>query len=311
MKRPPASSRVLRTGLTLTLLILLLEVGAAIWAHSLALLSDAGHLLTDGVALGLAWFAAAQSERPATARKTFGYHRVGILAALLNAAVLLAVVGWITWEAVRRLQHPEPVLAPIVIAAAGIAFAVNLFVSRRLASLPRSLNVRAAAIHVLGDLLASSGVIGAGLVIALTGWYAVDALASLLIAALIALGAWGVLQEAVNILLESAPASVDPEQMMAAVRRVPGVLELHDLHVWAVTSEVLALSAHLLVEDQMVSQADRVQRGVRELLAHQFGIEHATLQLEGNACGPEATFCVLRDGHPHVEPAAAPAKAGE
>ncbi len=297
----PRASRVLGFGLALTLLILAFEAAAGVWSHSLALLSDAGHVLTDAAALGLAWFAVAQGERPATARKTFGYHRVGILVALFNAAFLLVVVGWIGWQAVQRLQHPEPVLAPMVIGAAAVALAANLFISRQLATVQRSLNVRAAGLHVVGDLLASAGVLAAGVVIALTGWYAADALVSLAIAALIAVGAWSVVQEAVDILMEATPAGVDAQRLVEAVRRVGGVRELHDLHVWAVTSDVRALSAHLLVEDQMISQADQVQQEVRELLAHEFGIEHATLQLEGNACGPGTTFCVLRDGHRHVE----------
>jgi len=298
--RKDQSSRVLAMGVGLTLLVLVLEVAAGLAAHSLALLSDAGHMLTDAIALALAWFAVAQGARPATASKTFGYHRVGILVALLNAAFLLAVVGAIAWEAVRRLGHPQPVTGPLVVAAAGVALAANVLIMRLLGRIPRSLNVRAAALHVAGDVLSSTGVIAAGLVIAGTRWYAVDAVASLLVAALIALGALEVVQEAVNILLEATPIGVDPERLMAAVRHVPGVLDLHDLHVWAVNSEVRALSAHLLVEDQMVSQADHVQQDVREVLAHEFGIEHATLQLEGNVCGPGATFCVLREGHPHV-----------
>lgn len=294
-------SRVLAFGLALSLLLLLVETVFSVWSHSLALLSDAGHVLTDAAALGLAWFAVAQGERPATARRTFGYHRMGILVALFNAAFLLVVVGWIGWQALQRLQHPEPVLAPMVIAVAAVALAVNLFIARQLSRVPRSLNVRAARLHVVGDLLASAGVLAAGMVIALTGWYAADALVSLAIVALIAVGAWSVLQEAVDILMEATPAGVDAERLVEAVRQVGGVRELHDLHIWGVTSDVRALSAHLLVEDQMVTQADQVQREVRELLAHEFGIEHATLQLEGNACRPGTTFCVLREGHPHVE----------
>jgi cobalt-zinc-cadmium efflux system protein len=299
--KPSRSSRVLAFGLALTLLVLVVEAAAGVWSHSLALLSDAGHVLTDVAALGLAWFAVVQGERPATARRTFGYHRIGILVALSNAAFLLVVVGWIGWQALQRLQHPEPVLAPVVIAVAALALAVNLFIARQLAGVPSSLNVRAAGLHVVGDLLASAGVLAAGLVIALTGWYAADALVSLAIAALIAVGAWSIVQEAVDILMEATPAGVDTERLVEAVRKVGGVRELHDLHIWAVTSDVRALSAHLLVEDQMITQADRVQQDVRELLAHEFGIEHATLQLEGNVCGPGTTFCVLREGHRHVE----------
>jgi cobalt-zinc-cadmium efflux system protein len=298
---PTRSARVLKAALALNLVALGVEVAVGLLAHSLALLSDAGHLFTDAVALALAWFAASQAGRAATPSKTFGYHRVGILVALLNAAALLLVVGWIAWEALQRLRHPSAVSGGLVLAAASFALAINLFITRRLRQLPRSLNIRAATLHAWGDVLASSGVIVAGIIIALTGWYPIDAIVSLLVAGVIALSAWGVAQEGVNILLEGTPAGVDPERLLTAVRGVKGVLELHDLHVWAVTSEVRALSAHLLVEDQMVSQGERVQQEVRELLAHEFGIEHTTLQLEGNACGPEAMFCVLRDGHPHVE----------
>src|SRR5207253_10964303 len=190
----------LRLALGLTLAILVIELAGGLLAHSLALLSDAGHVLTDIFALGLAWFAIAQAERPADASKTFGYHRVGILTALVNAVTLIVIALVILWEAVQRFQHPEPVQPLVMFLAAGIGIGVNLFIGFGLQKEGDNLNVRAAALHVFGDVGASVAVIVADVVILLTGWYPADPILSVGIADLIAVGAWRILRETTDIL---------------------------------------------------------------------------------------------------------------
>ena len=196
------TGRRLRLAFLLTLIILVVEAVSGVAAHSLALLSDAGHILTDAFALGLAWFAVEQARRPSDSSRTYGYHRAGILAALVNGATLILVVGAIAFEATRRLQHPQAVRGGLVIAAALVALAVNGFITLNLRHASRDLNVRAAMLHVIGDVAASVGVAIAGGVILLTGWLPVDPLLSLAIAALVAYGAWNVVRTTIHILLE-------------------------------------------------------------------------------------------------------------
>jgi cobalt-zinc-cadmium efflux system protein len=222
----------LRLAFLLTLVILATELTAGLVSHSLALLSDAGHILTDAIALGLAWFAVAQGRRPADSRRTYGYQRVGILTALVNGATLIVIVAAIAVEAVQRLRHPEPVQGAVVIAAALVAIAVNGFIGLSLRGAGGDLNVRAALLHVVGDLAASVGVVAAGAVVLLTGWLPADPLLSLGIAALIAFGAWGVVQRTVHILLEGTPTGLDVAAVRAEMEAYEGVRSVHDLHVW-------------------------------------------------------------------------------
>jgi cobalt-zinc-cadmium efflux system protein len=297
-----AAARV-RLAFGLTAAILLIEVAGGIWAHSLALLSDAGHVVTDLVVLALSAFALNQARRPASARKTFGYHRVGILVALLNALLLAGIVVLIILEAFRRLQHPAPVSSGVMAAAALLALALSVFLARWLRPMERDLAIRSAIIHIWGDALAASAVlVGAGLIF-VTGWQVVDSLLSLAIAALIAWSTWGVLAAAIDILLESTPPDVDTATVVDAVKRVDGVRDLHDLHIWSLGSDTRAMSAHLLVDDQRVTQAQDILAEVREVLAHRFGIEHTTIQFEGVVCRPGDVFCVQPDGHPHIDDA--------
>jgi cobalt-zinc-cadmium efflux system protein len=285
----PAGSR-LGLAFLLTLAILGIELAAGLASQSLALLSDAGHILTDAIALGLAWLAVAQARRPADNRRTYGYQRVGILTALLNGATLLAIVAAIAYEAVRRLQHPQPVRGGIVIAAAALAIAVNAFIGLSLRGAGDDLNVRAALLHVVGDLAASAGVMVAGAVVLLTGWLPADPLLSLAIAALIALGAWRIVHRTVHILLEGTPAGLD----LAAVRREieahEGVTSVHDLHVWALSSEAVVLSCHLVVADERMADAEHRMRGLKRRLSRRFAIEHTTIQLE--SCHPCPGDCL-------------------
>ncbi len=297
-----AGTRV-RLALALTAVVLVIEIAGGLWAHSLALLSDAGHVVTDLIALGLTAFALGQVHRPASARRTFGYQRVGILVALLNAVLLGAIVLGIVIEALRRLQSPAPVRGGLMAAAAVIGLTVSLLIVRTLQPMRRDLTVRSALVHVRGDAWASAGIIIAGLVIAATGWLAIDPLLSLAIAALIAWSAWRVLSAAVDILMESTPPDLQADSVVTAVKRVPGVRDLHDLHIWSLGAQSRAMSAHLLIDDQRVAQAQDILAEVREVLAHEFEIEHTTIQFESLVCRPGDVFCVQPEGHPHIDDA--------
>jgi len=297
-----AAARI-RLALLLTAVVLVVEVVGGLWAHSLALLSDAGHVVTDLVVLALSLFALRQVQRPATARRTFGYQRVGILVALVNALLLAAIVVGIVIEALRRLQDPGVVHGGLMAAAAVVGLVISLVIARSLQPLQRDLTVRSALVHILGDAWASGGIIVAGLLIVVTGWLAVDPLLSIAIAALIAWSAWRVLSAALDILMESTPPDLQTDAVVTSVKRVPGVRDLHDLHIWSLGAQSRAMSAHLLIDDQRVTQAQDILAEVREVLAHEFQIEHTTIQFESLVCRPGDVFCVQPEGHPHTDDA--------
>ena len=276
------AARTLRLAFFLTMIILVAELVGGFAANSLALLSDAGHVVTDIFALGLAWFATAQAERPANARKTFGYHRVGILAALVNAITLILIAFAITWEAVLRFQHPESVQPLIMFISAGIGIAVNLFIGFGLQKESDNLNVRAAALHVFGDVGASVGVIVAGLIILLTGWTIADPILSVGIAVLIAIGAWRILRETSDILLESVPAGISLPKLVRDMRAIKGIRNVHDLHVWSITNGMYALSCHALINDVPTSKSSAMLQSLNTMLADKYHIGHTTIQFECN-----------------------------
>jgi cobalt-zinc-cadmium efflux system protein len=289
----------LRLALALTCVVLAIELVGGLVSHSLALLSDAGHVLTDVFALGLAWFAVAQASRPADARRSYGYHRVSILAALVNSVTLIVIVIAIAYEAVRRLAHPEPVQGGVVIVAALAGIAINTFVAFGLRGQSHSLNVRAAMLHVVGDIGASVGVVVAGVVILLTGWLYIDPLLSLGIAVLIAFGAWRIVRETVNLLMEGTPADID---LAAVTREITGtelVTGMHDLHVWALSSDEVALSCHVVVGDCELREAEHVVRDLEGRLCGKFAIGHTTIQVEScHPCG-EIHHGAGDHNHPH------------
>jgi cobalt-zinc-cadmium efflux system protein len=289
----------LRLALGLTLAILLIEFAGGLLSHSLAVLSDAGHVLTDVFALGVAWFAVEQSKRPADKRRSYGYQRVGILAALLNAVTLIVIVVAIGYEAVRRLMAPEPVQGWIVIGTALLAIAINAFVILTLRGGRHNLNLRAALLHVTGDVAASAGVVVAGAVILLTGWLYVDPLLSLAIAALIAYGAWGIVRETVNLLMEGTPPEIDVGAVTAVISRTSRVTGVHDLHVWALSSEDVALSCHIVIGDTSLGDAEHVVRDLESRLCGRFAIGHTTIQVEScHPCG-EIHHGAGEHNHPH------------
>jgi cobalt-zinc-cadmium efflux system protein len=285
----------LRFAFLLTILILAVEAGAGLASHSLALLSDAGHVCTDLIALGIAWFAKAQAKRPSDASRTYGYHRTGILAALANAITLIFIALGITYEAARRLQHPQPVVPWLMCAAAVAGIAVNLYIGLALRGhTGRDLNIRAAVLHVFGDVWASAAVVAGGAVIALTGWYPVDPLISLAIVVLIAKGAWDVLHEAVDVLMEAAPGDLNIAKMVRDMMCTPSVQDVHDLHVWSIAGGLPILTAHVQVaQDSALSRCEAIVVELNRMLRREYGIEHATIQLECAGCDPNHLHCDL------------------
>jgi cobalt-zinc-cadmium efflux system protein len=290
---------VLKAALALTCAVLAVELVGGLVSHSLALLSDAGHVLTDVFALGLAWFAVAQSSRPADERRSYGYHRVSILAALVNSVTLIVIVLVIAYEAVRRLAHPEPVQGGVVIIAALAGIAINLFVAFGLRGASGSLNLRAALMHVTGDIGASVGVVVSGIVILLTGWLYIDPLLSLGIAVLIAYGAWGIVRETVNLLMEGTPGEIDLAAVTKEITSSELVTSMHDLHVWALSSDETALSCHVVVGECPLGDAELVVRDLESRLCGKFAIGHTTIQVESrNPCG-EIHHGAGDHNHPH------------
>jgi cobalt-zinc-cadmium efflux system protein len=278
-------TRSLRLVLVITATIMGAEFVGGWLSNSLALMADAGHMLTDSAAVALALLASWIAERPATLEKTFGYLRLEILAALVNGAVLFVLAATILWHAVERLTVPPEINASVMfgVAAVGlVANAVALAVLHR--GRDESLNVRGAYLHIMGDLLGSVGVLLAGAVVLLTGWTVADPAVSVFISLLIMVGAWRLVRESVDVLLEATPKHIDLGDVARAIADVAEVWEVHDLHVWTVTSGIVAMSGHAVVQDPQHNQ--RVLETVQSRLA-EMGINHVTLQIENreDVCG--------------------------
>ncbi len=279
--------------LALTGLILAAEVVGGLWTGSLALLSDAAHVFLDIFALGMSYVALRLAALPPDDRHTYGFHRMQVLAALVNGATLLLVAFEIFREAWERFENPAPVLAGPMLIVAIVGLLVNLIVALVLREHGQhDLNVRSAFLHVLGDALASVGVIIAGVVILFTGWMVVDPLISVLIGLMILAGSGRVLREAVHILAEGMPEGLTATQVAETMGQVPGVEEVHDLHVWTVSPGYVALSAHMVLADQALSQVQEVMDGLKRTLAGEFDIKHTTIQFECDNCGQGAVVCV-------------------
>jgi cobalt-zinc-cadmium efflux system protein len=283
---------VLRVSLLLTLGYVALLVFAGLRAHSLALLSEAGHNVSDLLALVLSSAAVYLQKRPADGARTYGYHRAEVLAAFVNAATLIVMALWIAGEALLRLLHPEPVAAGTMIWAAAAGVAMNGVIALMLLGDRHDLNLRSTLIHELGDTLSTAAVIVGGLVIWRTGVVWVDPALSLLIAAFIFWSSIGILRQSGNILLEGAPEGVALAQVLAAIGEAEGVLEVHDLHIWSLGSQSRALSAHVKIADIPPSQSEAIMGGIRQRLAERFHIHHTTIQFECNGC-EVADGCVL------------------
>ena len=291
-----------RRGLVLAIVftgvILLAEIVGGILTNSLALLADAGHMLVDVASLVMSFLALTFALRPPSKERTFGFHRLEILAALVNGVTLILICLYIFYEAYQRILEPSPVQGPGMLAIAFIGLIANVAAILVLEK-GQSLNVRSAFLHVLGDTLSSVGIIVGGLVMLFTGWYIIDPIISVVIALLILVSAYRVTVEAVNVLLEATPKGIDLHEVVEAVQKVDGVRDIHDVHIWSITSGLHALSAHLLIEDQMTSRSADIVEQVQALLGHDFGITHTTLQCECESCANgEEMVCVL--DHPTV-----------
>jgi cobalt-zinc-cadmium efflux system protein len=298
--------RVLKISLGVTLAYIVLLVMAGIRAHSLALLSEAGHNLSDFLALLLSLVAVYLQTRPANSTKTYGYHRAGVLAALVNAVSLVAVSFFIFYEAFHRLQHPLYVQASVMmwVAATGVVMngVIALLLYRSAGRDGGDVNIRSALLHEVGDTLSTAAVIAGGWVILATGDYWIDSALSFAIGLLILWSGFGIVRETLNILLEGTPRGLKLELVEDAIRSISGVNDVHDLHVWSIGSETRALSCHIAIADIPPSVSERILRDVKDRLHHHFRIDHTTIQFEHEQC-EVAHGCVIpvgeSEGHHH------------
>jgi cobalt-zinc-cadmium efflux system protein len=288
--------------LVLTLAFVIFEAIAGYKAHSLALLSDAGHNLTDVIALALSAYALRLSQQPAHAEKTFGYHRIGILVALVNAITLIIMAIGIFYEAYQRFLQPLVVDAEILIGVGSLAFVINAGTAALIMhGSEHDLNLRSTFLHLLSDAFSTLGAVIIGIVIFYTQMTWLDPVISLFIGGLIVWNAWGILQETLVILLESTPSDIDMSEIVRDMMAVEGVKGVHDLHVWSITQSLRALSAHIVVADTKISDAAAIQKQLKHQLAHCYHIHHTTLQLESQHCEPNMLYCDLtQHAHEHV-----------
>ncbi len=291
--RPEDIESRLIWALLITIGIFALEIIGGILSNSLALKSDAAHLFGDVAALGLSLFAARVSRLPATSKRTYGYHRTEVLAAILNGVTLFLLAGFIFIEAYRRLMNPQPVRSTLMLIVAVIGLAANLLVLLRLREAAgKNLNVRAAFLHVVGDMLGSVGVVVGGMIMLLTGNFMADPIISFFVGAIILWGAIDILREGANILLEGVPRSIGYADLKRSMEGIAGVVSVHDLHVWTISSSNLALSAHVTVANQPMHDSKRILNDTCGLLREQYNIYHATLQLECDCCARVDCGCV-------------------
>ena len=300
------SSKQLWAATSVTFAFCLGEAAIGYFSNSLALMADAAHNFADALALALSAFAIWMATKPADSKRTFGYHRVGILAALANAGGLVVMAIAIFWEAVLRLKSPEAVQSGPMIWVALAAIVLNSVIAWWLSSAAKDdLNIRSAYMHMLGDAAASFGVVIAGIIIALTSAFIADPIVSIVFAALVLWSSWGILNEAINVLLESTPSDLDLTKVEQSIRSVAGVLDMHDLHVWTVSSGLVASTLHIVVAEQNVSSSQQIQQKVAHVLEHDFNISHSTIQVEIDDCGGHEHAAKAKnahqDGHGHSQ----------
>jgi cobalt-zinc-cadmium efflux system protein len=279
-----------------TSLVLVAEAVGGILANSLALLSDAAHMFGDVFALCLSWFALKIACSPSTHTKTYGLHRMEIFAAFLNGVLLVIMAGWIFYEAIERFQNPSTVDSQTVIVIAIIGLITNLtvlFVLKEHGMHSHDLNMKGAFFHVLGDTIASVGVIIGAVIMMATGWYVIDALLSAAIAVLLIWGPKSILSDSVHILLEGVPKGISIVEVKKELTAIPAIREIHELHIWSICSNIYALSAHALVNDQKVNQVEAVLTEIQELLKNKFNITHSTVQFESRPCQDGEVLCEI------------------
>ncbi len=295
------TTKRLSLSLILTLAFVFLEASAGILGNSLALLTDAAHNLTDVIALGLSWYAIRLTSQPADGRKTYGYHRAGILVALLNSTTLVLISLGIFYEAWRRFANPPEVQSGILISVGIIAVLINLVTALLVRKgSEHDLNIRSAFVHLMGDVVSTIGAVIAGVIIYFTGANWLDPFASVLIGFLILYNARSILRDSVDILLEATPRDVNTEKLVEDVLQVKGVLGVHDLHIWSLTQNLRTMSAHILTDDLPISAGADIQRQINEIVFHRYNIAHATLQLECVNCLPDSLFCEITEvNHSH------------
>ena len=290
------TTKRLALSLGLTAAFVVIEIIAGIFGNSLALLTDAAHNFTDVIALGLSWYAVKLATQPAHSGKTFGYHRVGILVALVNSTTLVLIALGIFYEAWKRFISPPEVDSAILIGVGALAFFINLGTAWLVKSgSEHDLNLRSTFLHLMGDVMSTVGAVIAGIIIAFTNWNWLDPLVSVLIGAFILWNAWGILRQSIHILLESTPENINMDSMVTDLLKVEGVRDIHDLHVWSINENLCALSAHIITDDVLVSAGLPIQRNLNEILVRKYNIRHATLQLECECAGQNLLYCDIHD----------------
>lgn len=284
--------RVLFASLGVTAAFVILETVAGFRAGSLALLSDAGHNLTDAFALLLAAIGYYLQSRPADHKKTYGYQRAGVLVAFINALSLVALSGVLFYESYQRLMHPQPVATMTMIVVAAVGLAMNLAIVAGIGSgHNHDLNLRGAWLHMMGDAASSAGIIAGAIAIRYTGWLAIDAILSILIGFGIVWSAWGIIKDSLNILLEGLPKGLRLSDVTGELGRIDGVIDVHDLHIWSLASEAHALSCHVLIEDMPPSASESILRCINSVLCDRFEIHHTTIQFEHTKCALAEAPC--------------------
>ncbi len=292
MEKNRSPEKRLVWSLVVTLFILAGEVIGGILSNSLALLSDAGHVLTDAFALGLSLVAALIMKRPSDYRATYGYQRIGLLAALLNGSSLVVIAVFIFVETYKRLLSPPEINSSLMLIIAAAGFVGNLAMAYILGGGHKDLNIKSAWLHVMGDTVSSAGVIIAGLIIKFTGWVMADPIASGLVGVMIIIGGGRVIKEALWIFLELSPVGFHAEDISSLISELPGVVCVHDVHVWSIGHGIPAFSAHVQVSDQKISEADTVRKEIEHKLLH-LGIRHSVIQMECAECETEGTYCKI------------------
>lgn len=285
-------TRKLKIGIFLNSIIIVIQVIGGIAANSLGLLSDAGHNFTDLGALFLSLYAVSQGLKPPSQRKTFGYHRAGVLAALGNSAALMLITAAIFWESYKRILEPQPVLGSLTLFVASVGFVANMATAMILrSSAKENINIRSSFLHMFGDALVSLGVMLAALVIIFTGFYMADPIISFVIGGVIAYSAWKIIDESIHILLEGTPHNISIDEVLKALLEIKSVKDVHDLHIWAIGSNINALSCHILVKDMKISDSTSLLDDINAVLVHDFGITHTSIQFESNFCEVNYLYC--------------------
>ena len=292
------TEKSLKFAFLLTLIILIIEFSGAVISKSMALYSESGHVLVDASSLLLAWFAQIQVRKSPSEKNTYGYHRIGILAALLNSLLLLILSLILIYESYLRLVHPEKINSGIMIIFPLISLFINAVIGIKIhKGIEHNLNLKSSFFHILGDSLVSLSIIAGGIIIYLTGYYYIDPIISLMISPLLALGAFSVINETINILLEGVPKEIDFTQVKEEILKTPGVKNVHDLHIWSMSKSFKLMSAHILVEPTVVKSSDIccIINNIQDVMEEKFKINHTVIQPELSACDMTNSFCIHKN----------------